>query len=161
MVFEWKTKEVPMKRLVRHARVLVTDGARAIILRNEGDAVAPDLKMVRSLKAKAPAAHELGADKPGRTNSSTGQISAMEITDLHRQAEDRFVAGIAAEMDRDLRAGDFEVLIVAAPPVALGEYRKAVTPAVAKVTVLEVDKDLTKHPTPEIAKLLLKALEDA
>jgi protein required for attachment to host cells len=103
----------------------------------------------------------LGADKPGRTNSSTGQISAMEITDLHRQAEDRFVAGIAAEMDRDLRAGDFEVLIVAAPPVALGEYRKAVTPAVAKVTVLEVDKDLTKHPTPEIAKLLLKALEDA
>ena len=56
-----------MKRLVRHARVLVTDGAKAIILRNEGDALAPELKTVRSLQAKVPAAHDLGADRPGRT----------------------------------------------------------------------------------------------
>jgi protein required for attachment to host cells len=161
MVFEWITEEVPMKRLVRHARVLVTDGAKAIILRNEGDALAPELKTVRSLQAKVPAAHDLGADRPGRTNSSTGQISAMEITDPHRQAEDRFVAGIAAEMDRDFRAGDFEVLIVAAPPVALGEYRKAVTPGVARATLLEIDKDLTRHATADIAKHVLKALEAA
>ena len=37
-----------MKKLARHTRVLVTDGARAIVLRNEGDAAHPDLKTVRA-----------------------------------------------------------------------------------------------------------------
>jgi protein required for attachment to host cells len=159
MVPEANCKEVLMKRLVRHARVLVTDGARAIVLRNEGDAVTPDLRTVRTHSDKTPAAHDLGPDKPGRTNASTGQISAMEIPDPHQQAEDRFVAGVAAEMERDLRAGEFATLIVVAPPVALGAYRKAVSPAVAKVTLLEIDKDLTRHPAADIAKHVIKALE--
>jgi len=49
---------------------------------------------------------------------------------------------------------------VAAPPVALGEFRKAVSPAVAKATILEIDKDLTKHPVAEIEKLVVKALAE-
>ena len=151
--------EVPMKRLVRHARVLVTDGARAIVLRNEGDAAHPDLRQVRAYAQDNPATRDQGSERPGRTNSATGQISAMEPTDWHRIAEDKFVASVAADMDRDLRAGDYETLIVAAPPVALGEYRKVVAPGVAKVTLMEIDKDFTKHANADIAKLVVKALE--
>ncbi|MCB1380138.1 MAG: host attachment protein [Alphaproteobacteria bacterium] len=148
-----------MKRLVRHARILVTDGARAIVLRNEGDALAPDLKAVRAYTQDNPPSREQGSDKPGRTNSATGQISSMEIPDWHRLAEDKFVTAVAADMDRDLKAGDFETLIVAAPPVALGEYRKVVTAGVAKATLMEIDKDFTKHNSADIAKLVVKALE--
>lgn len=150
-----------MKRLVRHARILVTDGARAIVLRNEGDALQPELKAVRAYAQDNPPSRNLGSDKPGRTNDSFGNRSAMEIPDWHRIAEDRFVASIAADMDRDLRAGDYETLIVAAPPVALGEYRKVVSPAVSKVTVMELDKDLTRHNSAEIAKHVVRALEGA
>ena len=72
-----------------------------------------------------------------------------------------FIDAVANILDRDLRAGEFETLIVVAPPIALGEYRKVVSPGVAKVTTLEIGKDLTKHPNAEIAKHVAKALEDA
>jgi len=151
-----------MKKLVRHARVLVTDGTRALVLRNEGDAAHPDLRTVRAYAQDNPPTREQGADKPGRTNESTGfRRSSMETPDWHQIAEDRFIDAMAQMMDRDLKAGDFETLIVVAPPVALGEYRKAVSPGVARVTLLELDKDLTKHPNAEIAKLVVKALEGA
>ena len=88
-----------MKRLNHNARVLVTDGARAIIFRNEAMPLRPNSRRSAACRP-SPAAHDQGTDRPGRTNSSTGQISAMEITDPHHQAEDRFVAGIAADMER-------------------------------------------------------------
>jgi protein required for attachment to host cells len=150
-----------MKRLVRHARVLVTDGAKALVLRNEGDAFAPDLKLVRSYAQDNPPDRDLARDKPPRTNDSMGRRSSIEVADLHQVAEDRFVAGIAEDMGRDLRAGDFENIIVVAPPVALGVYRKAAPAALSKVTILELDKDLTKHTPSDIASHLLKALEEA
>jgi protein required for attachment to host cells len=148
-----------MKRLVRHARVLVTDGGRALVLRNEGDAVTPDLRLVRSYAQENPPAREQGRDKPPRTNDSLGRRSAMEAPDPHQVAEDRFVSQIADDMERDLRAGEFETLIVAAPPVALGVYRKVASPALARVTVLEMGKDLTRHPPSDIATLVMRALE--
>lgn len=148
-----------MKRIVRHGRVLITDGARALVFRNEGDAAAPDLRLVRSHSQDNPATHEQGRGPPPRTQDSTERRSSIEQTDLHQEAEDRFVAGIAADMERDLRAGDFDSLIVVAPPVALGVYRRAVGAAVKKVTVAEIDKDLTKHPPGEIAAHVMKALE--
>jgi protein required for attachment to host cells len=64
-------------------------------------------------------------------------------------------------MAKDLAVGAFDKLVIAAPPVALGEFRKAVSPAVAKATILEIDKDLTKHPLAEIEKLIVKALDEA
>ena len=150
-----------MKKLVRHARVLVTDGSRALVLRNEGDTAHPDLRIVRAYAQDNPATRDQGTDKPGRTNDSLGRRSSMETPDWHRIAEDRFIDSIAGIMDRDLKAGDYETLIVVAPPIALGEYRKAVSPGVAKVTMMEIDKDLTKHPNAEIAKLVAKALAAA
>ena len=149
-----------MKKLARHTRVLVTDGARAIVLRNEGDAAHPDLKTVRAYAQENLPSHEIGSHKPFRTNDSQGHRSAIEDKDWHRVAEDKFVSGIAAAMDHDLKAGDYKTLIVVAPPIALGEYRKAVSPAVAKATLFELDKDLTKHASADIAKHVVKALEE-
>ena len=150
-----------MKKLVRHARVLVTDGTRSLILRNEGDVAHPDLRTQRAYAHDNPPSHEQGSDKPGRTNDSLGRRSAMESADWHQIAEDKFIASMAETMDRDLKAGEYETLIVVAPPIALGEYRRAVSAAVASVTLAEIGKDLTKHSMADIAKLVAKALDEA
>jgi protein required for attachment to host cells len=83
----------------------------------------------------------------------------MEMTDWHQIAEDRFVAMIASDMASDLASGQFETMVVAAPPVALGHFRKAASPALKAAVLSEIDKDLTRHPVPEIQKHVIKALE--
>ena len=148
-----------MNRLHNNARVLIADGARALVLRNDGDAISPNLKLVKSYGQDNPPTHQQGADKPGRTNDSLGRRSSMEATDYHRLAEDKFIQQVAADMAKDLAAGDFIQLVVAAPPIALGEYRKAVSEDVAKATLCEIDKDFTKHPMEQIEKMVVKALE--
>ena len=150
-----------MKRLHNKVRVLVADGARALVLRNEGDAVSPNLKLVRSYGQDNPPTHEQGADKPGRMNDSLGRRSAMEAADWHQIAEDRFIQTVAADMAKDLAAGEFTALVVVAPPIALGEYRKSVSPDLAKATICEIDKDFTKHPMAQIEKVVAAALEKA
>ena len=150
-----------MKRLSNGTRVLIADGAHALVLRNDGDAADPNLKLIRAYEQDNPASHEQGSDRAGRFNDNFGRRSAMEITDWHRVAEDRFVERIAADMAKDLAAGEYERLVVAAPPIALGEFRKAASPAVGKAIVLEIHKDLTKHPIGEIEKMLVKALDEA
>ncbi len=150
-----------MKRLSNKTRILVVDGAHALVLRNDGDAISPNLKLVKAYEQDNPATRDQGSERPGRINDSLGRKSAMEATDWHRIAEEKFVTRIAGDMAKDLAAGEFENFILAAPPTALGEFRKAANGALAKATILEIDKDLTRHPVPAIEKLLLKALEAA
>lgn len=148
-----------MKRLNHNARILVTDGGRAHVFRNAGQVGQPRLEELKVYAHDNPPSRELGTDKPMRTNNPAGDRSSIEGVDYHQQAEDRFVAQMAADMDADLKAGDFAELIVVAPPVALGVYRKFVTPALAKATLAEINKDLTKHAAADIAAIVVKALE--
>lgn len=148
-----------MKHLTRHARVLVTDGGRATVLRNEGDAAHPDLRPVRTYEHDTPPTRDLGTDKPFRGNNPSGDRSSIEGVDYHQQAEDRFIAMVAGDMQADLKAGKFEEIIIVAPPVALGVYRKLATPELIRATVKEINKDLTKHSNADVAAAVVKALE--
>lgn len=149
-----------MKRLNHNARVLVTDGGRATVFRNAGQVGHPDLQQFKVYGHHNPPTHEQGTGKPARVNESMGsRSSAAEQTDYHQQAEDRFVQDIARDMDADLKAGDFAELIVVAPPVALGVYRKAASARLQAATLMEINKDLTKHAAQEVAAIVVKALE--
>lgn len=150
-----------MKHLSEDTRVLVADGAYALVLRNDGDGAFPNLRLERAYEQDNPATRDLASDKPGRMNDSLGRKSAMEATDYHRVAEDRFVQRIADDMAKDLKAGDFTSFILAAPAVALGEFRKASTSALTDATIMEIDKDLTNHPIDKIEQIVVKALEEA
>ena len=55
-----------MKRLSAKTRVLVADGAHALVLRNDGDAQSPNLRLVRADEQGNPATRDQGADKPTR-----------------------------------------------------------------------------------------------
>lgn len=150
-----------MKHLVNGLRVVVADGSHARILRNEGDATSPRLVMVRAYDQDNPPTHEQGTERPPRSMDSLGHRSSMEQTDLHQQAEDRFIARLADDMAKDLSRGGYEKAIVVAPPIALGAFRKAATAAVAASIVLELHKDLTKHTIPDITKIVVDAVNAA
>ena len=60
---------------------------------------------------------------------------------------------------RTSEAGAFDDLVIVAPPVALGEMRKAANGQLAKKIVATLDKDLTAHTVPDITAAVAKALE--
>lgn len=151
-----------MKRLTHNVRVLVIDGARALVMRNVGEVGRPDLQLVKSYGQEEASAHEKGSGKPpARINESTSHQASVKTADPRQQDEDRFVAQVVADMEAGLRAGEYTELIVVAPPVALGVFRKEAPAAVTKATVMEINKDLTRHKTAEIAAIVVKALEAA
>jgi protein required for attachment to host cells len=149
-------------RIKHNTWVVVADGGRALVMRNDGDALSPKLTVLRKYGDHVPRTHEQGSDKPGRTNASVGvNRSAMEQTDWHRQAEDSLLHEVAGDLLADLRRQEFSSLILAAAPIALGTLRRSMSDELKSAIVAEVDKDLTKMPVPDISATLLKVLDEA
>ena len=141
--------------------IVVADGARATVFVNEGTAFEPHLQTVRTYAQDNPKTSDQGRDKPPRTfdSGSVDRRSAFETTDLHQRAEDRFVDNIMVDLAKDAAANAFEHVVIAAPPVALGEMRKAVGADLEGRIALWIDKDLTKEAIPKITDAVAKALE--
>lgn len=135
--------------------VVVCDGAKALILENVGDAMAPNLKTKEVHEQADLKTSDLGTDAPGRSiSSSDGRRSAMEQTDWHDQAEQRFLADLAKRLDAAVLGGEAKSLIVVAPPRALGVLRQSFSPAVRNAVRFEIHKDYVKMPVHEIEKQL-------
>ena len=135
--------------------ILVADGQKYLFLRNKGDFQQPALKVEASSEHLGHPTHELGSDQPGRAFASSGSMrSAIEQTDFHQIEKDQFAARTAALLSKRAHAGEFEQLIVVAPPRTLAELRKHYDKAVSSRLVKEIDKDLTKNPVKEIADIL-------
>ncbi len=74
-------------KIARGSWVVVCDGAKAMILENIGNSLAPKLRTIEVHRQDDPKTHELGTDAPGRSfNSVDGRRSAMQQTDWHDQA---------------------------------------------------------------------------
>lgn len=134
--------------------ILVADGQKYLFLLNEGDVRTPALAVVAHGEQPVAAAHDLGSDGPGRAFSGAGGTSsAVAMTDLHQQAEDRFAEAVAALLNARVAAGAGEVMVVA-PPRTLAQLRQHYSDLTRARLVAEVDKDLTKHPVAEITAIL-------
>jgi len=145
--------------LIRHGEwVVVCDGAKALVLENDGDIRAPNLKTVQVFEQKDLATHILGTDAPGRTFNSVGSArSAVEQTDWHDQAERAFLTQLAQHLEEALASWKTKSLIIVSSPRALGMIRPAYSHAVKGAVRIEVDKDLVKMPVHEIEKRLTGA----
>lgn len=138
--------------------VLVADGEKGLILRNEGDRQYPKLEVVRELEQENPPTREQGTDRPGRMpDGPSVHRSAMEETDWHRIAKERFAEEMAGRLYKMAHRGDFKKLILVAPPLVLGELRKQLHKEVEQRVIGELPKTLTNHPVHEIEKILLAA----
>jgi len=136
--------------------ILVGDGRKALMLRNDGTPQKPSLQVVEVLNDdENPPTHEQGTDRPGRSfQSMSSRRSAVEQTDWHEIAEERFATNVASKLGRAADGNQFEKLILVAPPNTLATLRKKLDAKTTERVVAEIDKDLTKHPVPEIARVL-------
>jgi protein required for attachment to host cells len=135
--------------------VVVCDGTKALVLENVGDEKFPNLKTRQVFEQEDPKTHEQGTDAPGRSiNSVDARRSAMEQTDWHAQAEQRFLQRLARHLAAAVNAGQMKSLVVVAPPRALGVLRHAYSHTLRAALRAEIDKDLVRLPVYQIEKHL-------
>jgi protein required for attachment to host cells len=142
------------------AWVLVADGRKALFLRNSGDTRDYDLRVVWHQSMDDLPSRAQGSDRPGRSVSSVGgHRAALQETDWHQLAEDRFAAEVAAILNKAAGDGAFDEIVVVAAPAVLGELRAAMSPDAARHVVAEIHKTLTDQPIDRIETVLKAALD--
>jgi len=146
-----------MKNLRHGTWIAIADGAKALVLRNDGEADAPNFSVVDVFtNSESARTSDLGTDRPGRTRQSAATARAsVGQTDWHEIGEHRFAANFAKTLKRHCEAGDFSRLVVVAPPRTLADLRKHYSKRVQDAIIAEIDKDLTNHPLHKIERVLL------
>lgn len=168
-------------RVPHNAFVVVADGRKMLLLRNEGDAEHLNLQVERHQEHPNPKDSDQKTDAAGRASSTQSGPNAPPIaqggsmhaqgggaqfapsrgnmaeTDFHQLEEDRFAAEVAEMLRRQALSNAIGDLIVAAPPRTLGELRKHYHKEVQARIIAEIDKDLTNHSVPDIEEALLRA----
>ncbi len=144
-------------KIPHNALVFVGDGRKALFLRNDGDAISPNLRIEKVFEEENPPTHEQGSDRPGHLSEAGpgGRRSAVEPTDWHDIEEHRFAQRVAAAMEHMVRTTKAKALIVVAPPRTLADLRNAFHSDVKACLVAEINKDLTKLPVGEIENHLV------
>ena len=142
--------------LPHDALVLVADGRKMLLFRNEGDEGQIDLRTEAHDAREDRKDSEIKTDAPGGIHQSAGYgRSTYEEADFHQQEEDRWIKDAADELrDRALR-NDFEALAIVAPPRALGVLRKCLHKEAEKRVVCTVNKEMSGRPVPDIEALLV------
>jgi protein required for attachment to host cells len=141
-------------RLKHGLWILVADGEKALFLKNDGDARSPDLNVVREVHDDNPATRDQGTYRPGRfSDGPSAHKSAVADTDWHRLGKERFADEIAERLYEMAHRGDFEEIVLIAPPLVLGEMRRKLHKEVTDRILAEVPKTLTNHPVPEIERM--------
>lgn len=149
-------------RVPHNTLVAVADGRKLLFLRNEGDATIPVLRTVKVEEQANPKDSDQKTDLAGRAPGGGnvgvgGSGNSMGEADYHQLQEDRFAAEAADLLKTRAASGDYDTLIVVAPPRTLGEMRKHYHKEVSSRLAGELAKDLTNHPVDEIEKILAAA----
>ncbi len=138
--------------------VMVADGEKALFLKNAGDNKFPNLEVVQMMEQDNPPTREQGTDSPGRYNDGPSvHRSAVEDTDWHRIGKERFADDIATRLYKLAHGGEFDSIVLVAPPVVLGAMRKKLHKEVEDKVAAEISKTLTNHTIFEIEALLRAA----
>lgn len=139
------------------AWIIVADANRYKVYVNEAGAAAPEFRLIAEKSQDNPPSRAQGADRPGRMSTPSTPKSAFDEGDAHQQAETRWIKDLAAEINVWAREDRFAELILVADPRSLGVLRPELSDAARARIAGEIDKDLTKHPDREIARIILDA----
>ena len=106
-----------MAQLSQDAWVLVADGEKALFLKNITDAEDPNLEVVRKEEQDNPKDIDQSANRPGRMpDTGAGQMSAMDDTDWHELAKERFADDLADLLYKQAHKHKFDKIVMVAPP---------------------------------------------
>lgn len=132
--------------------VLVADGASAKVFDYRGRGAglfAIDGLMFEQDHLRA---RDINTDRPGRSFSSAGhgRSAYQPETDPVHLREARFVKHVAETLEERFRLKEFDRLVIAAAPTALGDIRPLLSKELQAAVVAEVPKDLTRSPTDKL-----------
>jgi protein required for attachment to host cells len=137
---------------------VIADGGRArFVERDERGAFRTVSSFVSTeLHAKA---SDLGLDRPARVQeSATPARHAIEPRrDLKDAAKQDFVKLVAEQIDVEHGRGQFDNLVLVAPPGVLTELKNYLSKAMAERVVNDVQKDLTNVPDHDLTGHLTPA----
>ncbi|QCO57762.1 host attachment protein (plasmid) [Pseudorhodobacter turbinis] len=151
-----------MAKLKNGGWVLVADGEKALFLINDGDENNLDLRVIRKDEQENPSTREQGANRPGSVQSSAGHdVSAMDDTDWHELAKERFAVDLADLLYSRAHAGRFDQLVIVAAPQILGVLRASMHSTVSGKVLTEIPKHLTNQPLDKIEKQVAAAVAEA
>ncbi|MGZ3172102.1 MAG: host attachment family protein [Croceibacterium sp.] len=137
-------------KIAHDTLVMVADGEKMMLFRNEGDEKYPVLQTVSEVEQPHAPTREEGSDRPGRTMSSTGsRRSAYGDTDWHQQDEDHFAVSAAKALEKRATGLDAGIVVLA-PPRTLGVLRKHWGRQTRARLLAEIHKDFTHHTTDDV-----------
>lgn len=136
--------------------IVVADGARARFLRSEGWGHGLTEALNQAMITDHRPTHEIGTERPGRAFSpALGQPSGMEPkVDWHRFEKAQFAKAVAKTVEKAAIGGEFDRLVLVAPPPALGDLRNALGSNAQARIFAELGKDLTHLPLQELERRL-------
>jgi protein required for attachment to host cells len=137
---------------------VIADGGRArFVERDEQGAFRTVSSFVSTeLHAKS---SDLGRDRPARVmESATPGRSAVEPRrDLKEAAKQDFVKLVAEQIDQEHGRGQFDNLVLVAPPGVLTELKNTLSKPMAERVVDNLQKDLTNVPDHDLTGHLAPA----
>lgn len=115
------------------------------------------LRPLRTARAESLEAYDTQRHA-GRSFEGAGQHRhhAGEVVPLQQQLARRFMDELAEKLNQAFRDGEFNRLVLTAPPKSLGELRAKLDAPVQAAIVAELPKNLS-HETPETLVELLNA----
>lgn len=135
--------------------ILVTDSEKALLLENITDAQDPHFEVRRKEEQENPSDREQSANRPGRKqDTGIGQRSALDDTDWHELAKERFADDIADLLYERAHRGKLGPVIIVASPQLLGDLRPKLHKEVQDLIQGEIPKTLTNHPITEIERIV-------
>ena len=151
-----------MTKLKNGTWVIIADGEKALFLENQTDGEDPFLEVFREEEQENPPNRDQAANRRGRFNDGPSvHRSAVDDTDWHQLAKDRFAGELADSLYQKAHAGAFEQIVLVAPPGTLGELRHQMHQEVSNKVIGEIDKTLTNHALDDIEKIVVKELQAA
>lgn len=144
-----------MNILDQRTFILVTDSEKALLLENITDAQDPHFEVRRKEEQENPSDREQSANRPGRKqDTGVGQRSALDDTDWHELAKERFADDIADLLYERAHRGKLGPVIIVASPQLLGDLRPKLHKEVQDLIQGEIPKTLTNHPITEIERIV-------
>jgi len=146
-----------MADLTNGTWIVVADSEKALLMRNLTDHADPNFEVIsREEQPEVPD----NADRPGRRpDTGVGQSSAMEQSDWHVLARDRFAKELADILYAHAHKGAYTHLVIAAAPEVLGKLREELHPEVKARVVAEIPKNLANHTIRDLERLIKSGLD--
>jgi protein required for attachment to host cells len=145
---------------MKHAKIwyVIADGGRArFVARDESGAFRTVVSFVASELHQR--SHDLGLDRPARAKESASPARhAIEPRrDLHEAAKEDFVRLVADKLDEEHGRGQFDSLVLVAPPGVLTKLKESLSKPIAEIVASDLQKDLTKIPDHDLTEHLAPA----